>query len=486
MGIIKKSHAAGLVIIIIILLVLIFSKTTGTKKEIVRSAVVAGSWYPGDKAALDSAINGYFNNSIDVSINGDVKALIVPHAGYVYSGQVASNGYNQLNKNYTKIIIIGTNHAQGAAVNGISIPNVTHYETPLGKVKVSDITDELLKNGLFVNVPAAHSTHIIEIQLPFLQKKLSDFEIIPLVTGALDQSQIQTAADILSKYIDSETLIVVSSDLSHYYSYDDAVKLDSSCIKSIEAMDFMQAANCKACSIYAVLILMELSQRNSWHGKILDYKNSGDTAGDKSRVVGYGSIAFYDAKEEILTKAEQEYLLATARRTLTEYLNTGKIENTDAAQFSSALKKVQGCFTTLNKDHYLRGCIGHILPQEELYKCVIDNAVNAAVHDPRFNPVTYEELEDIDIEISVLSVPQKLDFDSGDDLLNQLQPGIDGVVIQQGARQSTYLPQVWDNFRSKEEFLSSLCKKGGMAIDCWDNLSTQVYTYHAFVFSEST
>ncbi|RKX57842.1 MAG: hypothetical protein DRP29_07725 [Thermodesulfobacteriota bacterium] len=480
---IKKEHIIVFIIIIILALIVFAPRSLKipSKEKIVREPVVAGTWYPGNKEELKSTVNKYYENSERLNISS-IKALIVPHAGYVYSGQVAANGFNQLNKNYKKVFIIATNHAQGAYVNGISIPNATHYKTPLGEVKVSEIAPELLKQELFVNVPQAHTTHVIEIELPFLQQKLRDFEIIPLVTGSLNLEQIKQAADALSKYIDEDSLIVISSDLSHYHPYEDAVKLDTTCIKNIESMNFEESTKCEACGIYAILILMDIAKRNEWKAKIIDYKNSGDVTGDKSRVVGYSSIVFYSEKEELLTKEEQKFLLNLARETVESYVKNKKKPKVDETKLTPAMKKVQGCFVTLNKNNDLRGCIGHILPQEELYKCIIDNAVNAAVNDHRFNPVTEDELNDIEIEISVLTVPQRLEFSSGDDLKNKLRPNIDGIVLKSGFHQSTYLPQVWEQIPNKESFLSNLCMKGGMAIDCWKDKSTEVYTYQAFVF----
>jgi AmmeMemoRadiSam system protein A len=244
---------------------------------------------------------------------------------------------------------------------------------------------------------------------------------------------------------------------------------------------------------WAVSTLISIAKEKNWKPILLYYANSGDVTGDKSGVVGYSAIAFIEqdnnsietsAKEGLLTKGEQETLLDLARNTLEQYLKTGKKPKANESKLTPALKKVQGCFVTLNKNHELRGCIGHILPQEELYKAVMDNAINAAVNDPRFNPVEYKELKDIKIEISVLTVPQELKFSSGEDLKKKLRPMVDGVVLKQGWHQSTYLPQVWEMLPDKEEFLSSLCLKGGMDPNCWNTTKTEVQTYQAFVFEE--
>jgi len=199
--------------------------------------------------------------------------------------------------------------------------------------------------------------------------------------------------------------------------------------------------------------------------------------------VGYSSIVFFENKQNDLSHNEKDYLLRLARQKLNSIYDDKEI-NLDTKELTPNLEKVQGCFTTLNKNKNLRGCIGHILPQEELYKCVMDNIENAALNDRRFQPVIEDELDELEIEISVLSVPEKLEFSSPEDLLNKLRPMVDGVVLKSGFYQSTYLPQVWESFPSKELFLSSLCQKARLSHDCWKS-NIEVLTYQANVFDES-
>jgi len=360
--------------------------------------------------------------------------------------------------------------------------DVTHYRTPLGDVALSEVSKELLKEDIISSVPEAHSKeHSLEIELPFLQRVLHDFEIIPILVGKIDSSSF---GDVLQKHLDDTTLVVISVDLSHYHPYEEAKQLDYYSIDRILSKDSEGIFNAEIDAPWAVASLLRIAEKKHWKPYLLFYANSGDVTGEKESVVGYAAIAFVERKDQALTEKEQEILLKLARNTAEQYLKTGKKPAVDESQLTPALKKVQGCFTTFNKEGNLRGCIGHILPREELYKCVMDNAVNAAVNDRRFQPVTYDEMKYIDIEISVLTVPSRLEFSSGEDLLNRLRPMVDGVVLKQGIKQSTYLPQVWENFNSKEEFLPSLCMKGGMQVDCWKDISTEVHTYHAFVFEE--
>ncbi len=343
------------------------------------------------------------------------------------------------------------------------------------------------KESPFTLNAIAHTSHIIEVELPFLQKVLdNDFEIIPMVASGLDQDMINDAAKVINDNLDPSSLLVVSSDLSHYHPYDDAVKLDTACIQQIEQQSFTGTAACEACGTEAILVLLRVSQMNGWKAKIVDYRNSGDTAGDKDSVVGYSAIVFYTEPEqfraEVVNETEQKFLTKLARDTVDMYVKDKKTPEVDEADLTGSLKEVRGCFVTLNKEGNLRGCIGHIIPQRPLWECVVENAVNAATADPRFMPVTPDELDDIDIEVSVLTLPQDLNYDSPESLLAQLRPGIDGVVLRSGFLTSTFLPQVWDMFPSKESFLQALCQKQGSPSDCWKE--AKVSTYQAQVFRE--
>ncbi|MEM2955038.1 MAG: AmmeMemoRadiSam system protein A [Candidatus Nanoarchaeia archaeon] len=287
---------------------------------------------------------------------------------------------------------------------------------------------------------------------------------------------------MLSKYIDENTLIIASSDLSHYYPYEEARSLDAFCINSIPSLDFENMKYCEACGKIPILTLMHLAKKFGWEGKLVDYKNSGDITGEKTRVVGYASIVFYE--KGYYSDEERRFLIKLARQVLEKYLLEKTVIQIKENEITPKMKEVRGCFVTLKKFGNLRGCIGHILPQEELYKCVIDNAINAAVNDIRFKPVTYDELKDIKIEISVLTVPKQLSFSSSEELLNKLRPNLDGVVIRYQGRTSTYLPQVWEMIPDKQEFLSELCLKQGSPPDCWKRPGVVIEVYQAEVWEE--
>jgi AmmeMemoRadiSam system protein B/AmmeMemoRadiSam system protein A len=490
----------------LIIIILAFSESNHEMAEPeiakrVREPAFAGTWYPGTANELNNTVQEYFDNVKKLELNGTIKAIIVPHAGIEYSGQAAAAAFRQLeDQDYKTVIIIGPSHTD--YFSGALISNFTHYKTPLGLVNVSDKAKELLNEDLFqLNPKAEQDEHDIEIELPFLQETLNNFEILPIIIGAsTSQEELRQIALTLNKYVDDATLIVVSSDFTHYgnsYGYvpftnnisDNLKALDFGAISKISDIDpdgfidYYEKTGVTICGRMPIAILLYMLDNSHTQPQILYYDTSGRMTGDFSTSVSYVAMAF-TGKQSELTNKEQAFLLKLARDTLETYLKTGKKPEVDKSELTPALEKVQGCFTTLNKFNNLRGCVGHILPQEELYKCVMDNAINAAVHDIRFNPVQYAELKDIDIEISVLTIPQPLEFTSGDDLLNKLRPMIDGVVLKRGFHQSTYLPQVWEDLPDKKVFLESLCRKGGMAEDCWQDTSTEVYTYQAFVFDE--
>jgi hypothetical protein len=230
---------------------------------------------------------------------------------------------------------------------------------------------------------------------------------------------------------------------------------------------------------------MHLARLKSWKARLLDYRNSGDVSGEKDRVVGYTAIAFYEPAQGSFAAAEQKFLLDLARRTLTSVATGGDLPTVSAVDVPAKLKETRACFVTLTKTGALRGCIGHIQPQESLYQAVIHNAQNAARHDPRFPPVQRDEVDQVKIEVSVLTEPQPLRFNSPEDLLNELKSNEDGVVLRIGPRSATFLPQVWAQIPDKAEFLNRLAQKAGCEPSAWRGKDASILTYHVEAFAES-
>ncbi|MFZ2456898.1 MAG: AmmeMemoRadiSam system protein B [Candidatus Altiarchaeia archaeon] len=464
-------------------------------KKSVRESVIAGSWYPGKKEDLAKLIDSFLGNADNAGL-GDVKALIAPHAGYAYSGQVAAHAYKQIaGKEYKKVMILAPSHHVG--FRGASIPDYTYFETPLGEIKVSSAAGSLKKESKLIQSIdlIEEKEHSLEIQLPFLQKVLgSGFELIPMVVGDLSEKDRTDLAELLTKHLDDETLLVVSTDLSHYYPYDTAALMDTECTDAITDLDIEAAEGCEMCGMNPVLVLLEIAKKLNWNAHLLKYANSGDATGDTSGVVGYAAIAFYSGKKEgnkgnkkgaagDLNNAEKKYLLGLARETIENYVKSGEV--TEPHTDDRKLKETRGAFVTLEKKGQLRGCIGHIVPVQPLFLDVRDNAISAATEDPRFRQVVEEELDKIEIEISVLTFPEEIKTKSAKETLEAIKPGIDGIILEYKGRGATYLPQVWEQLPGKEEFLDSLCMKAGLSPGDWKQKDAKISRYQVQAFKES-
>ena len=472
----------------------------------VREAAVAGLFYPKDATALGRMIDAFLAKA-DGSPIENLRGLICPHAGYEFSGQTAAFSYKLLaGQDVKTVMLLSPSHY--AFFEGAFLPRVDAYRTPLGLVPLSPKADELAKVKPFTSAPRCRVErpgwwrqspttapaagqdlpdtweHAGEVQVPFLQRVLKDFTLVPVVYGNVDPADVAKAIEPM---LDDKTIVIASSDLSHYYPYDEARKLDDRCLKAVCTLDVDKMKDQEACGKAPILTLMHLAKRNGWQARLLDYRNSGDTAGDKARVVGYGAVAFYAPGKAAQNYSPQErkWMLQLARKALKESVATGKLPPADAASLAGNLAEPKGCFVTLTKNGSLRGCIGHILPQEPLYKAIMDNAQNAAVRDPRFPPVQADELDKIEIEISVLTTPEPLHFKDAQDLLDRLQPGKDGVILKIGERMATYLPQVWEQIPDKQNFLGSLAVKAGCPANAWKTEPTTVLIYHVEAFKES-
>lgn len=462
-----------------------FSYAIANDTSTVRLPAVAGSFYPADKKELRTMVRTCLRKAGGVSAQGKIRGLVVPHAGYGYSGIVAAAGYKQIDPAVRQVIIIAPSHH--VAFKGVSIPQVSFYRTPLGDVPLAKAVSELRKQPGITFVKQAHiAEHSLEVQLPFLQEILGRFDLIPLIVGDADPHVL---SNTILPYIKDDTLIVASSDLSHYHPYKKAVSMDGVCINAITSLDFDAMRTREACGKIPILTLMHSAQTKGWNGALIDYKNSGDTGGSKNRVVGYASIAFTgghamatNTKNE-LPATERAFLLKLARSVITARLK-GQQFTVKPQEVPPLLNEKRGCFVTLHIGENLRGCIGSILPVKPLYECIQRNALNAAFRDTRFSPLTLAELEKIHIEISVLTVPRRLSFVDGEDLKRQLKPRVHGVILSQGRQSSTFLPQVWEQLHDKEEFLKHLCLKGWMDGTCWQDPQTKVEVYEAEVFSE--
>lgn len=474
----------------------------------VREPAVAGLFYPGEERVLAQTVDALLEKAPEHYFPR-LRALVCPHAGYEFSGQTAAIGYKTLTgREIETVIVLGPSHY--ALWTNACIPDADAYRTPLGLVPISEKARRLASVAPFAleapclvqrppwwaqapkKAPARGQDtpetweHSVEVQVPFLQRVVRNFKILPVIVGQEDDRSLEQLAKVLAGILDDKTIVVASSDLSHYHPYDEARGLDSRCVKAICSLNIEEMQSQEACGKAPVLALMHLARIKGWKAQLLDCRNSGDVSGQKDRVVGYSAVALFEPPPETLGAAERKTLLELARRTLgsaaADAASPGPV--VDPGSLTPKLGEKRACFVTLTKRGVLRGCIGHIMPQEELYQAVVDNARSAALQDPRFTPVRPEEVGQIKIEISVLTVPQPLAFTSPDDLLNKLQPHLDGVVLRIGGRGATFLPQVWAQLPGKVDFLEHLSQKAGCEPSAWRGQETTVSIYHVECFEE--
>ncbi|MGC9336552.1 MAG: AmmeMemoRadiSam system protein B [Candidatus Cloacimonadia bacterium] len=483
-------------IIILILSLLVITPLWSATRE----PAVAGQWYPASGEDLQEMLDGFFISAGSRLDKEKQKitpfGILSPHAGYIFSGEVAAYGYSLLkDKHYDTVIILGPSHHYNTGC--VSVYNGDSYKTPLGTVAidkeiVSEIleADEKFKFQEFVHQPE----HSIEAQLSFLQYQMKNFKIVPILVATNDLSLLDRLAETIIKIIeegDKEILLIVSSDMSHYHDYQTAVKMDRHTIDLIEKKDWDRlqedifAGRSELCGYFAFYAFTKVLQHfGADQGVLLKYANSGDAIGDTTStgVVGYSSIIFpkpQKTQKSELSPADKEYLLNLARGSIEYYLENKKLLPLEKPE-SEILNEKRAVFVTLNKNHNLRGCIGQLIAQMPLYQAVAEMAVAAAFSDPRFNPVKESELKDISIEISVLTPMKRVKS------IDEIKMGRDGVYIKKGARSGVFLPQVaeetgWD----KQTFLENLCMhKAFLPKDAYLDEDTELYIFQVEKFAE--
>ena len=464
----------------------------------VRESPIAGSWYPGDRTRLTNDIKGYLAQVPEHKIKGDVIALISPHAGYVYSGQVAAYAYKLLEgKKYDVVVIVAPSHS--AYFKGASVYPEGGYRTPLGIVPIAEeITEALMQqSSLISSVPQAHvQEHSLEIQLPFLQVVLGEFHLVPIVMGQQDLRTCEELSKTITAVIKGKNaLVIASTDLSHFHPYKEAVALDQVVLKRVDAFDpkglsdDLGKGRCEACGGGPVITVMLVAQaRGADQSEVLHYANSGDVTGDQSSVVGYMAAVLYKSAKAAKTRGKEKVgvdlgLNEEEKKTLLEIAHTviwNKASGKEVPQFkvtSARLKELRGAFVTVTKKGTLRGCIGHIRGTKPLYQTVEEMAEAAAFQDPRFPPITKKELKDLEIEISVLT-PFKQITD-----VSEIEVGVHGIYMERGFYSGLLLPQVateygWD----RDTFLEQTCRKAGLPPDAWKDKETKIYIFSADIF----
>ena len=431
---------------------------------VTRPAAVAGLFYPDSPIELKHTLTDLLANAKVTTLARPPKALIVPHAGYIYSGAVAASAYARLGDlrgRIRRVVLLGPTHR--VYVRGLALPEAERFATPLGEVQLDREGMQQL-SGLpqVTQSAAAHQMeHSLEVQLPFLQQVLGDFKLLPLAVGEATAAEVAEVLETV--WGGDETLIVISSDLSHFLPDAVARKVDGGTVDAILALN-SHLNHEQACGATPVNGLLLAARKHGLRPVALDVRNSSDTAGDPERVVGYASFAFEAEVNEDQSDTEKgSTLLKLARSEIASKLGHETAFPTQA----SWLQEPGASFVTLTRQGELRGCIGTLEAHRPLGLDVRENAVAAAFRDPRFMPLTRDEFDDIRVEVSLLSPTEALAVASEEHALATLRPGIDGVVFEYGHYRSTFLPQVWEQLPEPAEFLSHLKRKAGLSMDFW-------------------
>ncbi|MBP8591077.1 AmmeMemoRadiSam system protein B [Candidatus Shapirobacteria bacterium] len=508
----KKKVIIGSLILVGLLVVLAVALALKAKEKmekiLIREPAVAGQFYPAEKEALAEQVASFLAKAGPLKEGKKApNFLIVPHAGYPYSGAVAAQAFARVREgNFKTVILLGPAHQVyflGAAIDGGDF-----WQTPLGKValdreKITRLEDK--ETGIVVNRLPHQNEHCLEVMLPFLQKVLGEnFKIIPILLGQTDENVLASLAQKISNIFNEQTLLVVSSDLSHYPPADLARTVDEQTVAAILSgkeelflktlkelgRTYPQVATF-ACGEEAIRVGLKVGQiLGTAKQKLFSLTNSGEITGQTDQAVGYAAIAFWlkmpklisqsgeDKAQGELSQEGKRMLLSWARQVLESYFEKGKVP--DQPPPTPALAQKRGVFVTLKEEGQLRGCIGDFSANEPLWEKVEKMALAAAFDDPRFPPLTPEELDKVKIEISVLSPLQKINS------IEEIEMGKHGVYLKYGNRSATFLPQVaketgWE----REEFLDQLClEKAGLPAGCWRHPQTELFSYTAEVFGE--
>lgn len=457
----------------------------------VRDPAVAGFFYPADGATLAADIAGYMNAAAAATDAPSPKAIIAPHAGYAYSGQVAAHAYApwaQDAETIERIVLIGPAHR--VAFQGIAAPSVEAFKTPLGDVPIDTEALQAIQNlpQVILDDEPHRQEHSLEVHIPFLQQVLGTFKLLPLVAGSVAGEQV---AEVLERlWGDEKTRFVISTDLSHYQDYAAAQQLDTETAEAIEAMDPSRIGRDHACGRVPVSGMLIAARRHGMSIDRLDLRNSGDTAGKKDKVVGYGSWAVHEDGENrpaaappanddrAMLQKEGARIFRAAAQSVGYAIKNGKAPKVDISTFPAVLQEERATFITINKNGQLRGCIGTIQAHQPLIADVVENAYKAAMKDPRFPPIQEDETPSLELSISLLSPMAAMSFSDEANFMDQVRPKIDGLIIADQGKRSVFLPQVWESIPDPVEFVRRLKQKAGLPADHW-SASFQAWRFTA-------
>lgn len=469
---------------------------------------VAGSFYPANSIDLQETLKNLFEKARaeqKTNIKNRFQALIAPHAAYKYSGLTSAHAYkNFWPAYYNNVLVLAPVHQKHC--EGLFIYPQTFYESPLG---ISPRQDISLHSGIKLSEELFENEHAAEVHLPFLQYRLLEeglnLKSYPITLMLYGQIHPQKLAKKLQNLLTDKTLLILSSDLSHYHNLKTASQKDELAIEAMLSGDPEKVMQVEACGRIGISAFLRTKQANLCQADFLHYSHSGQVNEDQNKVVGYTAIGFsasskkktvgeivevflHSNVEKSLNQNAQKDILGFLHFCLKDYLSSKKIPDTSPlAQKYPQLTEEGACFITLHSNNNLRGCIGSLQANKPLHQDLVINCLKAACEDPRFEPLTLNELSDIKIEISLLKNVKFLRCRNEFDLLNSIEPHKHGVILKQGNKTATFLPQVWDKTPNKLEFLNQLSRKAGFkSPDAWKipRERIQIYTYEVFSFQD--
>ncbi len=430
----------------------------------------AGTFYSSDKTELENLFLDY-DKKLKEKIIAPTRAVIAPHAGYIYSGALAYEAIKNINKNTKNFFIIAPSHTYPLLTIGIC--DYEGFLTPFGTIYQNLTITNDIKNKLnleYIN-DAFEKEHSIEVQLPILKylNKDNDFKIVPILTS---YDSFDLINQIIKEYWEDENnSFIISSDLSHFYNHSEAQKIDKKTAQIIESNEFIKFDRLRACGHEGIYALKQFAKDNNFSLIRMGLFNSSKTTNDKTRVVGYGAWKlFEESKNKYIKEYFSNFILDLCKKSIEQ---KGKYF---PKEYDCVFDELGACFVTLEINGFLRGCIGSIVAYEPLINNLVQNAYNAAYKDPRFSPLSENEIDKIDIKVSVLSHPIEIKFNDEEDLLNNITPFIDGIIIKDGIYQAVYLPSVWEQINNKKDFLNSLKLKAGLSKNHFSK------TFQAFKF----
>jgi hypothetical protein len=452
--------------------------------EDIRTPSFKGLYYPSSTPVLLRDVDYFLQTCEKRVILGKIVGLIIPHGKYKTSGLTASYAYKLIKgKRYNTVVIIGPSHHQ--AFKGVSIYAKDYYYTPLGKVMVNTKLAKrlILENDFITFIPDVHlKEHSIEVQIPFLQRSLKDFKILPILIGEKKEEYFSLLSEALLKVIPRENiLLIASANLSHFRSYLDAALRDRETIKILEEFNLKKIASkfknkkAESCAPYCILTtLLTCKSLGADRVKLLKYTNSGEITGIQWRTVGYASLAIFDLLE--LDKEKKLWLLRHARRSLEEYLKFKKLQT--IVEKDPILNRRYGVYITIKKGKIIRGYLGYILPTKPLYKAVSDGVIKAATKDLKHPPLKKKELKKVKIEISVLSNIEKFKD------LELIDMGKHGLYINKDWQEAILLPSEIQKEDSRIDILEKVSRRAGLNKDAWKEEDVELYLFTAQTFSE--